>query len=678
MPFMKKSLVPGVLMMLSIAAFSQSNRELAQGLKAQIEKTHYSPRAIDDNFSSMMFEKIINHLDPRHLVFTQEDYKTLSAYRHQLDEEVNGGSWQFLDLVSGLYRQKLKKADSMVVSILQKPFDFTVAETIRFSNENRFHFATNDADLRNRWSKWFKLQMLTSLSDLQQADSTSPSLKVLLQKNEVSIRDKIRKTNQRFLQSLQDPLVYDSYLKDVYLNALTTTFDPHTMYFSPQDKEDYQSELSTEQFSFGFEVDETNDGKIIIAHLIPGGPAWKSGELHTNDELLQLKWEGREPRDISTLTYDEVDEVLNEPNKGLLMVKVRKKNGLLVSVSLKKEKIETGEDVVKGFILEGPKKIGYISLPDFYTTWEDGQGSGCANDLAKEIIRLKKEKIEGLILDVRYNGGGSLEEALQLAGVFIDEGALTGTKNKSGKLVYLKDPNRGTAFDGPLVLLVNGQSASASELLAAVLQDYNRGVVVGSPTFGKATMQQIFPLESHPGQGFVKITTGKLYRVSGSTAQLKGVIPDIHLPDAFEASQYGERFLEHALTPDSVKRNAYYKPLAELSLALLRQKSSERIIMNRHFKEVTASVADTSASMIPLQLQAYEKWLAKQKGPVVSEPAASNLFKAQNHKDGTQQALSDEYTRSISDVTLKNIQQDIYIEEAYQIMIDLINMHTKN
>jgi carboxyl-terminal processing protease len=537
--------------------------------------------------------------------------------------------------------------------------------------------------------------MLSSIYDLYQTDSAKTPLKTLLAKNESIISDKIKKHTKKNIQTILSPAVYDNYLKETYYNALATTFDPHTMFFSPQDKENFQSELSTENFSFGFDIDETKEGKIVVAGLIPGGPAWRTGEIHVDDELLQLQWEGKQAVDISAISFDEADELLKESNHGTITLKMKKTNGAIYSIALQKEKIETQENVVKGYVLSGEKKIGYISLPDFYTNWEDENGSGCANDLAKEIVRLKRENIEGLILDIRFNGGGSLGEALELAGIFIDEGPLTGTKEKNGKLVFLKDPNRGTIYDGPLIVLINGQSASASELVAAVLQDYNRAVIAGSPSYGKATMQQVFPVDTllknpaaHSENGYVKITGGKLYRVTGQTAQLNGVIPDIHLPDAFDALQYGERFTPDILPSDTVKRNAYYKPLSPLPVAQLSGLSNQRVNNNKNFQQLKEAIRiekqlrSSTERVIPLKLELFEKWADANNSSAIlfgeKENTSSKVFTAQNHKDEVQQVLRDNYAKTINEIILKNIQQDIYIEEAYQITIDLIKMQPKN
>ena len=342
-------------------------------------------------------------------------------------------------------------------------------------------------------------------------------------------------------------------------------------------------------------------------------------------------------------------------------------------------------------MLNGKKKIGYISLPDFYTTWEDENGSGCANDMAKEIIKLKKENIEGLILDLRYNGGGSLAEALQMAGIFIDEGPLAGVKDRSQRLIFLRDPNRGTIYDGPLVLLVNSQSASASEMLAAALQDYNRAIIAGSATYGKATMQKMFSLDTLSNNNsatykndVVKVTEGKLYRVTGQTAQINGVTPDISLPDIFDAMKYREKFSPDVLSSDTVKKNGYYRPLSPLPVKELAQLSGQRIEGSKNFREIEAAIRIQNTlqqdQAVILKPDEFETWIRRaeslRKAAESEHEFETTSFLAQGYS-AEKKGLQDSYNSEIDQVVLKNIQHDIYIEEAFNVIMDLIRITNK-
>src|SRR6185503_19716744 len=386
--------------------------------------------------------------------------------------------------------------------------------------------------------------------------------------------------------------------------------------------------------------------------------------------------------------------LLDASNNDLLELTVKKANGQVRSVQLRKEKMDgADEDIVKSFLLNGVKKIGYVSLPGFYTEWENEGGSSCANDVAKEIVKLKKENIHGLILDLRFNGGGSLAEALDLAGIFIEEGPLSLIKEKNGKIITLKDPNRGTIYDGPLLVLVNGQSASASEVVAASLQDYNRALIAGSATFGKATAQQVFPLQSGTSvvtkeNGYAKITLEKLYRVTGKATQRNGVIPDIPIPDIFDKLTYREKDMPFSLVDDTVKRNAYYKPLAQLPVSLVSVKSATRINGDKNFLQIVSiqkELAEETNHTQPVSLKwdEVEKELKKEiaEGLQQAKPGTTivTAYKADNHGYDKSRLGNDELFSLINKHWIKRLENDIYIEEAYRILNDYITMtNTKN
>ena len=658
-----------------------------------IELNHLAPRPVDDSFSVGMFRSLLKLADRRKLLLTDAEYKTLLTYSAGLDDELNGKSWKFLEVFDPLYKRSLARADSIIINLLQKPFDFSINESITTTKEETFNFATDLTALSGRWSRYLKYRALDQLFDIASADSTGKkTLSTIIINSETKIRDRVRVAESKALKRiLIHPAGFSEYVFQLYLDAIATGFDPHTNYFSQKGKEEFKAALSTEALSFGLGLDENEKGQIVIDQLTPGGPAWKSGDLNEGDELLSLQWEGKEAVEIAGLTLEDAYEVLDQTINDRLVLKYRKSDGTIKIVFLRKEKIENEENIVKGFVLKGEKRIGYILLPAFYTQWENETGSSCANDVAKEIVKLKRENIDALILDTRYNGGGSLGEAMEMAGIFIDEGPLMGQKQKTGKVIFLKDPNRGTIYSGPMALMVNGQSASASEILAATLQDYNRAVIIGSNTFGKATMQQMMVLDTitnKPGlitnaKDIVKITTGKLYRLNGETAQLNGVIPDIVLPDAFDGLDYREKFFPFALASDMVPGNGYYKPLAALPVVELAKRSAERVNADKEFREIKTIAAMVRArrektETIPLKGDGFEQWAKKHeleldflKGNTSS---VSKKFTVDNH--GLDRALltNSVYAKEINSEWLLNISDDIYIQEAFSVLCDLINL----
>ncbi len=658
-----------------------------------MELKHYSPRPVDDSFSVAVFENLLNMADERRLLFTDAEYRQLSAYKTKLDNEINGDGWVFADKFSALYKNALKRADTIINKIFQKPFDYNLAETIGTTKRKHdFTFAADPAALTNRWSRYLKFQILTEVYEAAMADSTRKmSLKAALPLREAAVREKVKKTELRGLsKTLDNPAGYDVVIAEMYLNAIATCFDPHSNYFSPQANEEFQSSLSTEAYFFGIGFKENDKGVVVIEKLSPGGAAWKSGEINKGDELVSLQWEGKEAQDMTGASLEEVYKVLDLSIHDKLMFRLRKADGTMSNVYLRKEKEENEENIVKSFVLKGDKKLGYILLPGFYTEWGMGTGSSCANDVAKEIVKLKKENIEGLILDVRFNGGGSIEEALEMTGIFIDEGPITIQRASDGKLATLKDPNRGTIYDGPMVLLVNGQSASASEMLAASLQDYHRAVIVGSNTYGKATMQQMFPLDTVTSRPFtgntkidiVKITVGKIFRITGQTAQLFGVTPDVELPDAFDGLEIGEKFTEYALPADSVKRNNYYKPLPYLPVDELARLSAARVKANPVFTDIRKIAEDQQKMMqavtqtIPLKAELFETWLKNREldlKTMKGESDNATEFTTENHAAGKLSLQNNPFASEINDIWLKNLGKDIYIREAYLVLNDLVN-----
>ena len=490
-----------------------------------------------------------------------------------------------------------------------------------------------------------------------------------------SFHDSLLKNNgdlkqTRYIKNLLDnPGEVDLNVRAAFLDVLANAFDPHTEYMPMEEKQQFEASLDTEGYYFGFSLEENRNGEIAISRVMPGSPAWKSGDLNSGDIIVKIGVEGKTQVDVTADGRDEISSVLASAGTEKLVMTVKKADGTLKTTSFAREKISNEENIVRGFLLKGEKKIGYIYLPDFYTGHE-GSNASCANDVANAIIKLKKENIDGLILDVRYNGGGSLQEALDMAGIFVDAGPLCMIKEKDGKVSSLKDVNRGTIYDGPMTLLLNGQSASASELLGAVLQDYNRAVIVGSPTFGKGSVQVIIPLDTTGNllnmnvPGFVKVTTSKFYRVNGSTTQNHGVIPDIRLPDIFDALNYKESALPYALPSDEVPKNKYYKPLSPIRIAALADKSKSRVLLSEQFKEINRYISIIKSGTIKTGIP----------------PSPSKIkfaYDVNNVAFDNDVINASQYLTELNSRWLERIGDDIYINEAYNILNDMIASQPK-
>ncbi|MEO6722936.1 MAG: S41 family peptidase, partial [Ferruginibacter sp.] len=448
-------------------------------------------------------------------------------------------------------------------------------------------------------------------------------------------------------------------------------------------KTDFDTQMSGLEFSTGFEMDENEKGEWVITYLVPGGPAWRNGELHKGDVLLKIKSGNKPELDLADASTEQLGRILESSSNEKITITVRTISGAQKVAVLSKEKITNEEGVVKSYILTGAKKIGYITLPGFYVKEGDEDNSnGCSNDVAKEVVKLKKDSIAGLILDLRFNGGGSLWEALELAGIFINEGSLTSTRDKAGKVHFLKDPNRGTIYDGPLLVMVNTMSASASELVAAVLQDYHRALIVGSTTYGKGSAQVVLPLDTTGNfsktkkyDSYVKVTNSKFYRVDGSTNQWKGVIPDIELPDMYAMDKFKEKSSVSALQPDMSKA-AIYQPLPPIPFAPLKLSSNARVRSDSSFLAITKFTSwyhsIDGIRIIPLQWPGYTtyyKRITEMYSSIAGDMKNKKITVTNNGLDLKVPLITDQ-SKATNDINIQRIQTDNYIAESYKIMQD--------
>jgi carboxyl-terminal processing protease len=558
----------------SSAQLTQQTADNAFTIIRMAEIYHVQPRPVNKIFSSDLFHQIITAADPDKIYFNQDDIRQLGKFQFSLDDQLLGKKDDFLKLLISLFTKKLIQTDSMLVFFTAKKFDLNLNEVYTIQDDSSF--ATNESTRKIKLYKLIKRNIIETISDLNSEDSTSTTTRS--DSLEPAIRKKICHAFKRDVQRIrQSTDGVPGYICNAWCEQVASCYDPHTEFFTPGRRQEFQGALGDQQMQFGFSLGEGKDA-TEITHLKPGSPAYKSGQMHEGDELLALKWDNHEEIDVSDGSVDEINTFIDGDHGKNLTLTLKKTDGTTRKVTLQREKSEISDDnsKVRSFILQGEHRIGFIALPAFYTDWngEEGGNSGCADDVAKEIIKLRKENIEGLILDIRYNGGGSMTEAISLAGIFIDAGPVGMTKDKEDKVFTMKDINRGSVYDGPLILLINGFSASASEMLAGTLQDYHRALIIGSPSFGKATAQLVLPLDTmfderhmermKTASNYIKMTIERLYRVNGTSAQLTGVVPDIFLPDYTEAESEREKSLPFALPNITMAPNKYYHPYPPL------------------------------------------------------------------------------------------------------------------
>ncbi len=652
---------------------------------------HYQPLNWTDSTATIFFNRWLNRLDEDKLYFTKEDINQLTALRSKLAGEMQGNGQNFFEGSVRLYRKRLVQSDSLIRVILSKPVDFTKPDKLLWTPAD---FSSN-TEWTARWLKIVKWKILDKIDDLTGDSTGSLSMKVpanfpVLEK---MAREKLLKQhNTRMKTKLLPAADFEKDFEEDYLNTIAECYDPHTNYMSMSVKKAFETDLSGFEFSTGLDVKKNDKAEWEVGRLVPGGAAWRNGELHAGDVLLKIKTGNQPEAEIADMSEAQVQAFLQGSSDENLVLTIRQKSGVQKTITLVKEKTADDEEIVKGSILnKGGKKIGYILLPDFYSQADEETENleGCANDVAKEVLKLKKEGIQGLIIDLRNNGGGSMWEAIQLAGIFINEGVLGSYKEKGGKVHYMKDPNRGTIYEGPLLLMVNGGSASASELLSAVLQDYNRALIVGGTTYGKGTAQVILPVDtlSAPGQkteaaDFVKVTSGKFYRVDGSTTQWKGVVPDILLPDIYLSEKLKEKGDITALKPDLSKK-AIYTPLSPLPVTALSTLSNKRISADSAFAMVQQFAAWFKKNMegteIPLHWTGFAAWSNQTKKLYASweavEERNEQLLSANNTEFDKQRIkMQPEVNQQANKIRLADIAADIFIHECVNIMQDWLKL----
>lgn len=688
---------------LSVTGYAQEKNghcTTVRRIVAAMNKQHFSPIEYNDKVSAAIFKQFIDELDPYQLYLTSEDRDLLFLYQYKLDDEINNEQCEFIGKVIERYHQGISRAQAIVDHIAITPFDLSTTDTLEYIP----NYDLDDIgaeQLKDRWRKWLKYKVISRLFSPNAVQPKPYQVKSdILAQKEAEIRKAVCLKEQKLLHEKINSLgEVSNFVTDLFFNAIAHQYDPHSDFFSISDKQIFETLLSDENLSFGFEIIENTEGNVEIISLVPGGPAWKSNNLHKGDVLQRLKLADGTEFDLTLITLDRMDRIFKKIEKEEVVLTVRKVSGQVKSVTLVKEVIRNDENAINSFVLSGERKMGYISLPSFYTEMENESMLGCANDFAKELIGLNREGIEGLVIDLRNNGGGSVKEAIDLAGIFIDAGPLFVSSDQEGTLSVLKDPNRGTIYDGPVVILLNKLSASASEIFASTLQDYNRAVIVGGASYGKSTGQLILPLleeedykrlnfwDIESDFGFIKVTTSKFYRISGKTHQLTGVIPDIHLPQMMEGFDFGEHSYPTALSSDSINKKLYLRLLPKLPMSRLQAKNQQRLSAHPNFQEIdqvksrVGKVWAIPEKTLIIGMEAYrdyQKQVAElsEKWEQLSERDIDDFLVELSNYD-KEIVAADTQIKAIYEIRKRQLSRDIYVEEAFNILMDLIFLQTK-
>lgn len=649
---------------------------------------HYSPQAIDDAFSKKVFKKFIGELDPDKNILQQSDLDALKKFETRVDEEIKGAAVEFPLAAGKLFNARVEQASAMINEILSKSFDFSKDEEVML-DADQLNFTTNATEQKERWRAKLKFMTLERYADLLEIREKNKGKEGFVVKSDEELekeaREKVKRIMDRTFERYRFKFSDDDKF-NMYVNNITTTMDPHTEFFPPVDKRYFDEEMSGSFFGIGASL-QYDDGNIKISSILTGSPAYKSGELQVGDIIQKVAQGKDEPVDLTGYLVTDAVKVIRGKKGTEVRLTVKRLDGSVKTVSLIRDKIVQDETFARSAVVnEGGSRIGYIYLPEFYANFEDPNGARCSKDVEKEVIKLKEEKVDGIVIDLRNNGGGSLYDVVQIAGLFIEGGPIVQVKDRERKASVLNDKDRNVLYTGPLAVMVNEFSASASEIFAAAIQDYNRGVVIGSTsTYGKGTVQRNIGLDPENGfsmsnsdLGTVKLTLQKFYRINGGSTQLKGVSSDIVLPDNLEYLKVREKDSEDALPWDEISKAGYNNWKPGYDLEVIKQLSKQRLEGDPTFRliaETTEWLSKQSEKKYSLQLDKYRKEqekikatvkqlesLLKLKGQldVVSLPAETNRWAEDKTKQERFQAW------------LKSLQKDIYLDQAVKVMNDMI------
>ena len=577
-----------------VEANPEKDKLLLELLAYVLEKGHYSPIAMDDKFSEKVYDKYLNSLDPFRRYFIQSDVDEFKVYEDSIDDFIKNKDLKFFDLTYSRLLQRMDESEAIYKDVLAKPFDFTLDENISVDYE-KIPFAKNKKELHEIWKKQLKFSVLSSIDDKEKIQEKADDKNKVENKSFEVLEKEARESIEKNLED--NYLNFKDFNRDdwfgVYLNSIVERFDPHTFYFSPENKERFDVSMSGTFEGIGAKLQKKNVG-VEVSELISGGPAWKGKELEQGDIIFKVAQGKGDPVDITGMRIDDVVKKIKGPKGTEVRLTVKRVDGTIKVISIIRDVVETEETFAKSStVVKDGKLFGVIYLPKFYISFDNKDKRDAFKDVAIEIERLKKQKVQGIIMDLRDNGGGSLQTVVDMVGLFIDKGPVVQVKYANADPNILPDKDPSVQWDGPLVVLVNGYSASASEIFAAAIQDYKRGIVIGSKhTYGKGTVQNVIDLNdmvrgnSLGDLGSLKTTIQKFYRINGGSTQREGVLSDIVLPDRFTYFDTGERDEPEALPWDKIAPANYNTTGANFDVVL--SNSKKRVEKNPEFNLIDA------------------------------------------------------------------------------------------
>lgn len=706
---MRKNFILALLtLFIAIASCSFTNKSfenddkdklLLDLIKYALERAHYEPKAIDNTFSSHVFDDFIEGIDPTKRYFLQGDLREFEKYRFTIDDEIKNNDITFFNIVYQRLMQRIEEAKQLYEEVLSHPFDYTATETINIDYDQQA-FASTKEQLKERWRKQLKYNTLTIFNEKIESTLSATSsqynkedapltFRDISSRNidspaaEAEAREHTQTTLKEFFEFIDDLERRDWFVQ--YLNTIVEEFDPHTFYFAPNDKERFDIGMSGKFEGIGARLQKKSEGARVV-EIISGGPVWRAQSLEVGDEITKVAQEGEEPIDIVGMRLDDAIKLIKGPKGTVVTLTVRRVNGTVEKVAITRDVVELEESYAKSATIQKEDyHYGIIHLPKFYADLENYTERNAATDVAQEIENLKEEGVTGIILDVRDNGGGSLKTVVEMAGLFIKDGPVVQVRSAGQGKEIRRDKDERIQWNGPLVILVNELSASASEILAAALQDYKRAIVIGSKqTFGKGTVQSIISLNNivrnneHGDLGAIKITTQKFYRINGGSTQLEGVKSDIIVPDKYSYIDLGERDQENPLGWDKVTPARYKVWDGHLDFETTIANSKQRMASHPQIQLIEENARwlkeQQDETVIPLNYDAYKKreFQAKKRSEhfkSLTEYNSHLTFASSKHE--TKRFVQDTVLREKRNRWHKSLTKDVYVEEAVNVLHDL-------
>lgn len=691
--------VLALLLGIVLVSYTHCNREgkdevLIQLVLKALDYGHYMPQEINNNFSENVFSSFIDNLDYGKRFFTARDMEKLSAFKQHIDDEVLNGQFNFFHTAVKIYRERVKQAESQFKEILSKPVDIEKNDTFETDAEKAV-FALNDSMLKSSWEQALRYQIVSKIYETQTAQnaakekSDTVTLKTVEQLEAEARKDVAKLYSDYFTRLVQQN---DNDMFALYLNSITAVYDPHTQYLPVKEKEDFDITMSGQFEGIGATL-QASENYVKVVDIVPGSPSWLQGDLKVNDLIMKVRQENAaEPVDLYGMRIDDAVKLIRGKKSSKVTLSVRHIDGSAEDITITRGVVVIEETYAKSAILIdslSKARVGYINLPKFYADMNNsGSGRFSASDVAAEIEKLRSENISGLILDLRNNGGGSLPDAVQMAGLFIESGPIVQVHSRDGRSRVLSDTDPAVRYDGSMVVMINPLSASASEIVAAALQDYKRAVVVGSPSsFGKGTVQTIMDLDEmirltnagteKPNLGSLFLTIQKFFRINGGSTQLMGVKSDVVLPDLYSVMDIGEKTEDFPLAWTEIKPANYKiwpkQDLVQKAIERARERvaaSSDFALLREELQEVKAQ---RDLSKVSLNYSQYVE--REQERKKISE-RFEKINSRQNSLDirvlaKDQAAPSDSVQEQRNKRWINSIKKDIYLEEAVRIALDM-------